>query len=343
MHVDRLTQALLGTLIVGLVGLIALELFGVDMALLAMALAAIFPPLIEMSSVLTSGALMTVFELAAVCTALRMRGSADPLRWLIATSVFTGLAALAQPHAILLLIPFGVAVSAVVPVIGRRKVAGVLVLAGCTLLTLTPWLIRDELVMHRFVPITDQSGITLAGTYNATSAHAQPPYQWLDYRQVPAFATLARNSSHMTETQLSDKLTGRALTYVAHSPSAVVGAGWHNSLRLLELEGTQAWQNSARAAGLNLWTAHIGVIFFWVRCALALLGVVAPRGLKAPGWVWGVPVVMWLSAILINAETPQFRTAIDPFLILLAARGVARLAGWIRSRSPQPARAKVAV
>ncbi|HWD64912.1 MAG TPA: glycosyltransferase family 39 protein [Solirubrobacteraceae bacterium] len=342
-HVDRLAQAVLGTVVVGIIGLIALELFGVDMALLAMALAAIYPPMIEMSSVLSAQTLMTVFELSAVLTAVRMRRSPDPLRWAMATGLFTGLAALTHASAIVLIVPLGVAASSVVPVVGRRQVAGLLVLIASTLLTLSPWLIRDGLVMHRFVPITDASGITLSGTYNPTSAHARPPYGWVYYRQVPADAGIAARASRLSETQLSSRLDGRALSYVAHHPAAVLGAGWHNTLRLAELDGSAAWHQSAQAIGLTRATADIGMICFWGLGVLALLGLVAPLGLRAPGWLWGVPVAMWLVTVPVNAQTPSFRSAIDPFLILLGARGIARVARWMRRRPAAVARSRVAV
>jgi hypothetical protein len=341
-RVDRLAQAVMGALLVGTIGLIALELFGIDMALLAMALAAIYPPLIEMSSVLSAQTLLSVFELAAVLAAMRMRRSPDPLRWAMATGLFTGLAVLTHTSAIVLLIPLGVAAASVVPVVGRREVAGLLVLMASTLLTLSPWLIRDGVVMHRFVPVTDASGITLAGTYNPTSAHAQPPYRWIPYRQIPSDAVIAHRASRLTEVQLSNRLDSRALNYVAHHPSSVLGAAWHNTLRLLELEGSGPWHASAVAIGLSAGTAEIGVICFWALCGLALLGLVAPSGLRAPGWLWGVPLVMWLATVLVNGQTPAFRTPIEPFLILLAARGIARVSRWIRPRPARVARARLA-
>jgi hypothetical protein len=338
-HVDQLAQAVLGALIVGLIGLIAFELFGVDMALLAMALAAIYPAMIEMASVVAAETLTTAFMLVAVWATLRLRRSSDPLRWGIAAGVFTGLAALTDASAILLVIPLAIGVTSPRPVVGRRPVAGPVVLVIATLLTLTPWLIRDGVVMHRFVPITDQSGITLAGTYNASAAHGQPPYQWVYYKRVPELSSIAHRAPHLTETQLSVELRNRALTYIAHHPSAVPSAFWHNTLRLLELDGSRAWQSSAASLGLSQNTAQIGVICFWVLCALALLGLAAPLGLGAPLWFWLVPVVMWLSAALVNGETPRFRAMIDPFLVLLAARGIARAAVWLRKRAAVPARA----
>lgn len=337
-HVAQLTQAVLGAVVVGLIGLIALELFGVDMALLAMALAAIYPVMIEMSSVLTAETLMTVFLLAAVWATLRMRRSGDPLRWVIGAGVLTGLAALTHSVAILLLIPLGIAAISARPVVGRRVVAGPIVLVVATLLTLSPWLIRDGVVMHRFVPITDASGITLAGTYNSSSAHGQPPYGWHYYRGIPEFAPIARRASHLTETQLDGRLQNQAFTYIAHHPASVPGAFWHNSLRLLELQGSQAWQASANSLGLSRGSAQIGVICFWALCALALLGLAGPPGLRAPGWLWLVPVVMWLSAALVDGQTPGYRAAIDPFIVLLAARGIARVARWMRKQPAVPSR-----
>ncbi len=67
----RAAQAVLGTVTVGLIGLVAWEAFGEAIALVAMALAAAYPVFIEMSGVLMAENLLLVFELAAVWAALR--------------------------------------------------------------------------------------------------------------------------------------------------------------------------------------------------------------------------------------------------------------------------------
>lgn len=338
-HVARLAGAVLGTLLVGFIGLIALELFGIDMALLAMALAGIYPALIEMSSTLAAENLMVVFAMAAVWTALRAQRSGDPLRWIIATGVLTGLATLTHTSAFLVLVPLGVAVWRSVPVFGRRELGAIAVLIVSTLLTLTPWLVRDGLVMKTFVPVTDESGLTLAGTYNSTSAHSDPKYRWLFYTEVPGYAAIAHRAYGMSETQLDSKLESRVLDYVAHHPGAPARVAWQNTLRMFELDGSHAWRASATSIGLQAGVARIGVYCFWALCAMALLGLIVPRALRAPWWLWGVPWLMWLSTVLVDAETPRFREVIEPFLILLAARGIWRVASWIRSRSSAPAQA----
>ena len=67
----RIMQALLGTLSVAMVGLIALELLGKRIALIALALAALYPVWLELSSVIVAENLLTLLELAGVLAALR--------------------------------------------------------------------------------------------------------------------------------------------------------------------------------------------------------------------------------------------------------------------------------
>ena len=74
----RLSQAVLGTVTVGMVGLVALEAFGETTALVAVVLAAIYPVLIELSGILVAENLMTPLVLAAVWTMLRAGSGTDP-------------------------------------------------------------------------------------------------------------------------------------------------------------------------------------------------------------------------------------------------------------------------
>jgi len=40
---------------------------------------------------------------------------------------------------------------------------------------------------------------------------------------------------------------------------------------------------------------------------------------------WAVPLLMYLSVVLLVVETPRYRTALDPFIILLAALALTRV------------------
>jgi hypothetical protein len=76
----------------------------------------------------------------------------------------------------------------------------------------------------------------------------------------------------------------------------------------------------------------LGVICFWVYFLLAVLGAFDARVRAAPLWVWTVPLLMYLSVVFLVVETPRYRTAIDPFIILLAALAVTKL--YVRWRRP---------
>jgi hypothetical protein len=191
---------------------------------------------------------------------------------------------------------------------------------------IAPWTIRNAIVMHRLIPVSDETGITLIGTYNPVSA-ADPslPYAWRFYLPV-------RHPDRLTEPQLSDRLDSRVLAFIGGHPLAPLAAAYRNTLRLLELAGSVTWRRSAGTIDLPLATARIGVIGFWILCVTALAGALTPAVRAAPRWLWAMPLLLALSVVLVNAETPRFREPIDPFLILPAACGLVALAGARRRR-----------
>jgi hypothetical protein len=328
----RISQAVLGTITVALVGLLALEAFGSEaVALIALALAAIYPVLIELSGILVPENLMTPLILAAAWAVLRARRSPRPYPWITLAGLLTGLATLTHANSIVILLPLGFAVWGERPdsvggaaiSLGRGLLAPAL-LVLTTLLTLTPWLVRNEVELHRFVFVTDETGITLVGTYNpASAANQQVPYKWRLFYGIPGQRRLIRQTRHLTEPALGSRLESQALHYIDAHPTAPLAVIYHNSRRLLELEGSFAWRASAKAMGLPEQTARIGVISFWVLGVLAALGLLTRAARAGPKWLWAMALLLWLSVAAINVETPRFREPVDPFLILLAACAVA--------------------
>jgi 4-amino-4-deoxy-L-arabinose transferase-like glycosyltransferase len=315
----RISQAVVGTITVGLIGLVALEAFGPAVALAALAIAAVYPVLIELSAVLVAENLLTALILAAIWTALRARRAAKPLVWLAASGLFAGLAVLAHVNAIVILIPLVVAAWC-----ARRTPLAPAILVAVTVLTLTPWVVRNAVTMHRFVPVTDENGITLVGTYNKASANdPQVPYRWRLYYSIPGEQALSQQARNFTEPALSSRLQSQAFHYVSAHPLSPLQVFYHNSRRMLELEGSTAWKISASSLDIPIATARIGVLSFWVLCLLAVAGAFTRVVRRAPWWLWLTAVLLWLSSALVNGETPRFREAVDPFLILLGACAVA--------------------
>jgi 4-amino-4-deoxy-L-arabinose transferase-like glycosyltransferase len=340
---ERIDMAVTGTISVALIGLVALEAFGEGVAFAAMALAAIYPVFIVCSGILAAENLVVPLELAAAWCALRARRGRRPYAWIAATGVLTGLAALTHQNAILYVIPFAVAAWAVARgrQTGRRR-PGLRALAGPALLilltcaTIAPWTIRNVIELHTFVPISDETGITLAGTYNPRSANdPQVPYKWHLFSHVPQLRHFARRSKFETEPQLSNQLTTAALDYIKNHPFAPVAAGFDNTLRMFELEGTFAWRASTAALNIHEPWATIGVYSLYLLCLMAIAGLFTRVVRRAPWWLWLMPVMWWLSIVPVNVETPRFREPLDPFLILLAGCAVSSALARLRlGRSP---------
>ena len=57
-----------------------------------------------------------------------------------------------------------------------------------------------------------------------------------------------------------------------------------------------------------------------------MIGAFDKRARAAPLWLWTVPLLMYLSVVFLVVETPRYRTALDPFIVLAGrAGGHARL------------------
>jgi 4-amino-4-deoxy-L-arabinose transferase-like glycosyltransferase len=322
----------LGTVAVALVGLVAVELFGEAVALIALALAAVYPVLVELSGALVAENLMTAMILAATWTVLRARRSGHPYRWVAATGGLTGLAALTHVNSIVVAAPLAFAAWQI-----RRSWIGPALLVAATLLTTAPWIVRNAVELHRVVWVSDETGITLRGTYNsASAANSRVPYKWRLYYGIPGERSLIRGAGGLTEPQLSSRLESQAFHYIGDHPAAPLEVLYHNSLRLLELEGSFAWRASAYAQSIPRGIADAGVVGFWILCLIALAGAFTHRMRAAPAWVWVIPLLLWLSVALVNAETPRFREPVDAFLILPAACALAAAPRALRRLARAP-------
>jgi len=109
-RVARIAQAFVGTALVALVGLVALQLWGSVAGLVALGLAAIYLPLILVGGAVMSEPLFDVFMVASLAAVLAYRRSRRRYAWALAAGVLAGLAALTRAQALILLLPLALAV-----------------------------------------------------------------------------------------------------------------------------------------------------------------------------------------------------------------------------------------
>lgn len=326
----RLAGALLGTIVVLLVYLIAARLWGRRTGWIAGMVAALFPPLAFWNAALLSEPLFLAVELAAVLSVLLLRESDKAVRWSLLAGILCGIAALTRSNGALLVVPIALGVWGMKPRGAPRSFAyPALVIVGA-ILVIAPWSVRNTLAFDAFLPTTTQSGYGLAGTYNETARtdgalrgtflppQYRGPYQPLFRRE------------DLDEVELDHTLRERAVDYAWSHPSYVIEASFLNLLRMAGL-GESRTEASLTTGGSTIGptAAKVGEMGTYALIAAAIVGAVILTRRGHPRWgplfVWLIPLFMVIPGIPI-AGGPRYRAPADPFLILLAA--VALGAAW---------------
>jgi 4-amino-4-deoxy-L-arabinose transferase-like glycosyltransferase len=339
-RVARIAQAFVGAAIVALVGVLAAQLWGSIVALVAMALTAIYVPLITVGGAIMSEPLYDVFMLASLAAAIAHRRSSHRYRWALVAGVLAGLATLTRAQAMILLIPLAIAVWDGRPWRSRAAIGPPLVLLVAAALTIAPWTIRNARELHAFVPVSTQLGSALAGTYNDSArADTQNPAAWQGLKHVPDYAYLFRRVREIPEATLEKELRAASLRYIRAHPTYVAKVGWWNTRRMFDLAGQRRSRATAATITIDHKWADRGVLCFWIVTALALAAALAGAARRTPWFVWAFPALMFLGVVFLVVETPRYRTPIDPFLVLLAAAGVVAAVRWAVALRKRPAAA----
>ena len=334
----RLANAALGALAVLLLYLIAKRIWGPRIALLAAALGAVFPPLVLLSRELLSEPLFIALELGMVLSVLEFR-RLRKLRWAALAGLLFGLAALTRNPGPALAIPLIVGLWVLRPRLSWRATAAPALALLCAVLTIAPWTVRNAIEFGRFVPITTGTGFALAGTYNEASREDDAdPGSWRTPRVAPEYTPLFATVG-IDEGTLDATLRRRATEFALDHPLYVAEVTWWNLLRLFEVTGGSVVDpitGPVEIRGIGSADPLAERIGLGLAVLLAIVGAVAivrsrHRGARrtptGPLFLWLIPIALILAAVPING-LPRQRTPVDPFILILAAIGMAWL--WDR-------------
>ncbi len=317
----RVANALLGTLAVGLLGLIALRIWSRRIALVAMAVLALDVPLILVSGSLMSDTLFVTVVLATVLVGLRARDAGRPVAWAAGTGAMVGIATLTRPTALVLLLPLALAVAW-----RPWRPAAAVALVAATALMIAPWTVRNAVQLHAFIPVSDFVGSWVAGTYNDQSRN-DPEHPGSSQTRVRGTFDDLKG---VPEVPRQRELTRRGLQYAADHPGYVAQVLFWNTRRLLNLEGSGWWRYQGWTMSLPRWSADAAGYGFYVLALLALAGAFTRAARAAPVWLWLGPVLLFASVIFAGSAI-RYRAPVEPFLALLAAFALTAL--WRRSEA----------
>ncbi len=150
------------------------------------------------------------------------------------------------------------------------------------------------------------------------------PASWRSLKRVKDYQPLFRQVKTLNEAVLEQKLRSASKDFIKRHPAYVLTVAYWTTRRMLDLAGIHWSVHTASTVSINRGWAIAGVICFWVFALLAIFGAFTRRARAAPLWFWAVPLLMYLGVVFLVVETPRYRTAIDPFIVLLAALALYR-------------------
>jgi 4-amino-4-deoxy-L-arabinose transferase-like glycosyltransferase len=327
----RVLLAALGAAAAVLAALLARRLWSRREGLAAGALVACCPLLVAVGASLESETLFTVLLLAALLAALRCR-QGGRRAWAAAAGLAVGLACLTRTNG-LLLVPAVAWLAASGALRRRRAWVAAVAVALVAALAIAPWTARNAHALGRFVPVSTETGNTLAGTYDAAAARHQG--QWLEPRRTGAYRALYRR--YGAGAALDGPLSAAVARWVAAHPAYPLRvAGW-NADRLVELHGP-------RWAGFSLWTMSLGTragravgASTAALVALGLLGLAGLLRARAPA---SGPLALAAGALLAPCllVSAELRLAAPALAVLALPAAWALCAAAGRLRRPGRAR-----
>jgi 4-amino-4-deoxy-L-arabinose transferase-like glycosyltransferase len=334
-HLDagRALSALLGTLTVLLLILIASRLAGPTAGLVTGVLAALYPPLVATSASLISESVFLPLVLLLMLVLLTRREvEGRAAIWVaLGAGVICGLAALTRfvGTALVLVVLVWIWQRAQLPVRRRLAMGAVAVLAAA--LTISPWTIRNYRAFHEFVPVATEGGTGAVGTYNSESAKPGPVQgTWRPNWQLGNYKPLLNNE--LNEAELDQIWREDAIEYARDHPTYPFVALVRNSGRLLGLGPGHRYleTTSYNEMGIPRWAHKWTRLSVYLMALLALAGaVILLRGrldrLRTYAFLWLTPLLLFtIPAFALGG--PRYRVPVDVFLVLAAGTGLAALA-----------------
>jgi hypothetical protein len=215
--------------------------------------------------------------------------------------------------------------------VGWREGAALTAVAvAVAALVVVPWTVRNEVVLHGFLPISIQDDAAY-GTFNADSA-ADPvfPYAW---RPLPPSYSYLYDPRHpVSDLKFRALLQGAARHYIAQHPASLPQAFFWNGLsRLWDVRRPARALEEVRFEGRSRTVTKLGLWMYYALLPAALIGLWRWRRRRA---LVGALLATALGASLVFTidSGTRYRAPFEPLIVVLACAALP----WLRAR-PEPA------
>jgi 4-amino-4-deoxy-L-arabinose transferase-like glycosyltransferase len=342
----RIVLALLSVLAIPFAFMLGRRLAGPNAGLIAALPVAIYPALLEYTGMLMTEPVGTALLAGMVLLYLRARSEALAWPW-AATGIAIGALAMLRPEYLLFVAVLPAL--AVLPWRGgapgnRRRLGLAALMAGCAVLVVLPWTVRNYVAFERVVPISTGGGQVLyEGGYieagpdpEDITPHLVEHYPWIERELGPlpgpiyrgqAVAALAHREHPGENTDVA--LTGMAIDAYADAatgePLELVG--------FLAGKVWLAWTDPARGVMSSpLWRALQVALLLAAAAGLAI--GLARRRFEVVAIASILLVVTLVQAAFI--ASPRRTLALLPLISALAGAGLVWAVAWARERHRRP-------
>jgi 4-amino-4-deoxy-L-arabinose transferase-like glycosyltransferase len=332
---ERFYMALIGTILVLLIGLLGRRVGGDRVGLVAALVAALYPNLWVNDGLIMSETITGVTVVLTLLLAYNLRDR-PRLATALGCGAMCGLAGLARAE-LVLFVPL-LAVPAAIAARGvsrRTHVTLAIAAVAAAVVVMSPWVLYNQSRFKDTTFVSTNDGLALAGSncdhvYYGTAIG-------LTYLDSPCIDNPPPDRRKFDQSQVSAIYRRRAFDYMRTHAGRVplvmaarIGRTW-SVYRPLDM----VWFNLAE--GKENFVNYAGIVTYYPLAALALLGgwilVRRRRGLL---WPLVVPAIAVTVGVAITYGQTRFRSAAEPSIVLLAA--VALVAGWDGFRRRRAAR-----
>ena len=317
-----IAQALLGGLtVLTLIALGAMTI-GWQRALLAGAIAAIYPVLIWLPRLLLSENLSLLLLLLTLYIAIQYFRTSRII-WMVVFGVLCAVATLVRGTNLLL--PIAVAAGLPFTRFRNRKqlIAPLAVMIVMFILTLLPWTIRNYSVFHEFIPVATQDGLTLYGSYWPPQHNGRLIWGSLPGDEDPAVFAAEQIGNEVSASRYLQHVT---LVRLRENPSFFFRL---IPSKLISLVVPLDWEVFPHAPGTSR-TLNIGYLLILLPALLGFVLMIRERA-RYQWLLWSVLAIVLLQSILFYGS-PRFRLPAELIAILPASVGLWSAGEFIKRR-----------
>jgi 4-amino-4-deoxy-L-arabinose transferase-like glycosyltransferase len=307
--VVRIGIIIMSLFLIWVIYLLAQELFNDNVANWAALLAAIYPHFIFYNSRILTETPFALFSLLALLFFVKFI-KAESYRDLVLTGFFLALVILSRPVGFALL---GFLVLALLykQRLWKNVKHGVILVALVSLF-ISPWIIRNYQVFHKFVPVTTQGGVVLWISNNHYVAHHPTKAGWyIMYQYLPGARKLITDS----ETERSRYGYQFFRQFLQEYPGDIPRLIWYKNLRF--------WDKESFTGSSRRWMYELGY-FSIILLALGGIMVAVSSGRSSLFYLSILFLANFIPALIFWAGT-RVRMPAEPALIILAAYSIEKI------------------